>query len=318
MEKNAEQKRAEMRAALLRETGVVYSLSAVLPLLLQLIFLLAVSAIYGEGYDGTEWYKYMCYLLPQICFAVAAGIYFYRTKQPLRRTYCGCKWYYFLIALVLEFGLMFSLSYLNSGFLWLLGKIGYTAQGTALPDLSGWRLLPAVLVIAVLPAFFEETVFRGILSRNMHAAEWGTAATVFIAGAMFSLFHGSPEQTLYQLACGVCYTLLALRSGSILPTAVAHFLNNALILTLTSVYAPVYGANFSMTDLMPAGGFIGLCVASGLCLVASLVYLVFFDRSNRRSGGVKEGKSFFLAAAVGLLVCAVEWGAVLIAGFIGG
>lgn len=318
METNAEQKREELRARALREAGVTYSLSAVFPIVLTLAVLSVVSFSYGDGYADTDWYRYLSYLLPQICFAAAAAIYFVRTKQPLRQTYRGCKWYYFAIAVVLEFGLMFSLSYLNNAFVWLLGKAGYIRQGTPLPDLSGWNLLPAILVIAVLPAVFEETVFRGILSRNMHEAGWGTAATVLIAGALFSLFHGSPEQTLYQFACGMCFTLVALRSGSVFPTVVAHFLNNALILVLTAVYSPVYGENWSIGDIMPVGGLIALCVTSGLCLAGSLAYLIFFDRKTNRKGGVKGGKLFFPAAAVGVTVCAVEWLAVLIEGFIGG
>lgn len=315
MEFNAEQKQTELR---LREAGITYSFSAVLPLAAALVLQLLLGAVYGEGYASANWYRYLSYLLPQICFAAAAVIYFMRTKQPLRSVYRGCKWYYFVLAVVMEFGLMFSLSYLNNAFVFLLSKLGYKSAGTPLPDLSGWNFLPAILVIALLPAVLEETVFRGILSRNMHEAGWGTAATVLVAGALFSLFHGSPEQTLYQFVCGMCFTLVALRSGSVLPTVAAHFLNNALILSLTAAYAPVYGESWSLTDIMPKGGFIALCAVAGVCLAGALVFLVFFDRRNGQRGGIKAGRVFFFAAAVGILVCAVEWLAVLLTGFIGG
>ena len=93
----------------------------------------------------------------------------------------------------------------------------------------------------------------------------------------------------------------------------AHFCNNAVIILLTS---SGYGAEGGWT--MPAGWNIGLIVSSAVCLAASLAYLIFFDRSNARKGGVRDGKKFFFAAAVGIAVCAVQWVAVLISGFIGG
>ena len=52
-----------------------------------------------------------------------------------------------------------------------------------------------------------------------------------------------------------------------------------------------------------------------LCLAAALVYLIVFDKNHRQKGGVKDGRHFFLAAAVGIAVCAVQWLVVLITGF---
>ena len=267
----------------------------------------------GENYAETDWYLFLSYLLPQMCFAAAAVVFFRRSKVSVRRTYCGCKWHYFVVAVLLQFGLMFSLSELNNYFIAFLERFGYVSAGVPLPSLDGWYLLPAMLIIAVLPAVFEETLFRGIMVKNMSASGWGTAATVLVSGAMFSLFHGRPEQTLYQFACGMCFALVALRAGSILPSAGAHFCNNAAILALT---AAGYETEGGWT--MPLGWNIGLTVASAVCLAAALVYLIFFDKNNARKGGVKDGKPFFFGAAVGIAVCAVTWIVTLVSGFAGG
>ncbi len=311
MENDVVQNREMLHRQTMTESGIVYSLSAVLPVLLSFLVSAIAVSVAGENYADSDGYKYLSYLLPQICFAASAVVYFSRTKQPLKKIYCGCKWYDFLIAIVLQFGLMFSLTYLNTWFIKFLELFGYKQSESALPNLSGWHLLPALAVIALLPAIFEETIFRGILSPNMHAVGWGNAATVLISGAMFSLFHGNPEQTLYQFVCGMCFTLVSLRAGSVLPTMVAHFFNNALILVLTSLG---YGDGLGLS----AGSTVALYVVSGLCLAGTLIYLVFFDRRNAQKGGVKAGKAFFLAAAVGLLVCGVEWIAVLVEGIVGG
>ena len=306
----AEQEEQFFKRRALTEAGAAYSVGAVLPVLASLLigFIAALAA--GEGYSSAAWYRFLAYLLPQICFAAAAIVFFRRSKVSVRGVYCGCRWYYFPVALLLQFGLMFSLSELNNLFVGFLESFGYTNQTTPLPPLDGWYLLPALLIIAVLPAIFEETLFRGILVGRMSASGWGTAATLLISGALFSLFHGNPAQTIYQFICGVCFALLVVRAGSILPSMAAHFANNALIVILTSTG---YGTEGGWA--MPQAWNIGLIVSSAVCLAASLVFLLFLDKSNARKGGVRDGKHFFFAAAVGIAVCAVQWIVVLITGF---
>lgn len=284
----------------LKEAGITYSAAAVIPLLFSAFFLLIVTIAGAKDYESEDWYKYIGFLIPQICFAGAALYFFRRSKVSVKQTYSGCKWYNFAVALVLQFGLLFSLSELNGYFIQLLELMGYQRAESSVPTLSGWNLLPALLVIAVLPAIFEETIFRGILSRQMHENGWGLLYTVLISGALFSLFHHNPEQTLYQFVCGCCLTLVAIRSGSVLPTICAHFVNNALILILEAF-------GYGSLSRLPHGGYLALVIISALCLFGALAFLVFFDRRGNQKGGVKHGKVFFLAAGAGIAVCGIEW-----------
>ncbi len=303
MEKNAEI--PEERR--LTEAGIAYSLSAVAAIVISFLFS-AIASAAGEGYREREWFVYLSYLVAQIAMLIAAAVYFSRAKEPLRAPMRPPKWKYFPIAILMQFGLLFSLSFLNDYFIGFLGKLGYHSAGVSVPPLEGWRLLPAILVIALVPAVFEELLFRGILARRMHASGWGIAPAVLLSGALFALFHGRPEQTVYQFLCGCCFSLVALRAGSILPTMAGHFLNNAAILTLGS---------FGYADFtaLPKGALIALCVLSALCLAGTLVYLLFFDKSGNQRGTLKGGKLFFLGAGTGIAVCAVEWIYALVVGF---
>lgn len=292
----------------LNESGMTFTLSAVMPIVLAAVLALVLSGI--EGAAQTDWYRYLSYLLPQLCFAIALAVYFKRTKQPLKETYAGCKWQYFALAIALQFGLLFSLSELNGLFIGFLEGFGYHAGESALPNLDGGGIYLALLVIALLPAVMEETVFRGLLTRNMHAAQWGIVPTVLISGALFSIMHGSPEQTIYQFICGVCFALVAVRSGSVLPTIVSHFLNNAVVLILT---ATGYGESWNFS----AGGNIAVLVLSALCFAGALGYLIFIDKNGNRRGGVKQSKEFWMFAGVGIVVCIVEWIGALVVGFTG-
>ena len=296
----------------LTESGVSYSLGIVIYVVFSLVYSVAAQLIWGAGYADNALYRYLVYLLPQLCFAAAAFVFFLRSKTSVLSVYRPCKARYFFLAVLMQFGLLFSLSELNTLFLDWLQSVGYQMPQSHLPPLDGWNLLPAIIVIALLPAIFEETLFRGILVARMRASGWGTVATVFISGALFSLYHGNPAQTIYQLICGVCFALLTLRAGSVLPSSVAHFCNNAAILALTSTGYEVAGG-----WTMPPSWRLGLLISASVLFVGTLIYLVF-DGAHRQKGGVKDGKFFFAGAAVGIIVCAVLWIANLVTGFIGG
>lgn len=312
MEQNGTEQVEQWRRKGLTESGISYSVAAVLSILIAFLMSAVSSAIGGEHYAEQNWYLYLAYLSVQIAFCVAIVFYFLRSKESVKAPVQRCRPKYFLIALLLEFGLLFSLSELNGLFVSGLGKLGYSSGGVSVPDLSGWNLLPAILVIGVLPAVFEETLFRGVLARKMHEGGWGLVPAVLVSGALFSLFHGKPEQTIYQFLCGSCFALVALRAGSVLPTMLAHFVNNALILTLTSFgYENLFAA-------LPLWGCILLVVSSAVCFLGALVYLIFLEKRGNQRGGIKEGVSFFMAAGGGILICAVEWIAVLVTGFVHG
>lgn len=310
MEQRSEQTSAEFRAKCLREAGLTYSLGALFPLVFSLVLTVAAS-LAQVGDTAPDWYLYLSYLFSQLSLFGAAAVYFVRTKEPVRAPFARPKWRYFPLAVLLQFGLLFSLSELNGYFIDLLSLIGYSSPGVPVPSLEGWGLLPAILVIALLPALFEELLFRGILARGMHGGGWGLVPSVLLAGAMFSLYHGNPEQTVYQFFCGACFTLIALRSGSILPTMVAHFLNNAVILIFTACGIPEFSA-------LPTAWYLSLVILSAVCLLGGLVYLVFFDRDGSSRGGIKQGRAFWLLACAGLVVCGAEWISALVRGFLHG
>lgn len=316
--KSAEEIEREFRRKCLGEAGIGYSAGAVLIVLITVLFSLIVGmsttfpkdVLTGETIYP-DWYRYCSYFLPQLCLAGAALLYFLRTKEPVRVVTKPCKWYYFFIAMAIQLGLLFSVSELNELFVKGLQALGYKSDSVSPPSLDGWNLLPAIIVIAVLPAIFEETLFRGIISRNMYASGWGVVPTVFIAGALFSVYHGNPVQTLYQFVSGVCLTFVAVKAGSVFPTVIAHFLNNALILGLSSA-----GIN-SLWESLPLGAYIAVIAVGALLFMGALAFLIFFDKKGNQKGRAVNGKRFFFCAAAGIGVCAIEWGVQLIIGFIG-
>ena len=288
-------------------SGLAFSVASVLPTLLSLLFLVIVGAMQTEGYAQTDWYLYVSYLLPQIAFAITA-IWFLRfSKTPVKTAIAAqkCKPRYFLLALTIQIGLL-SLSELNALFLKFLERFGYEDVGITLPNMDGFGFVGVLVVVALVPAVFEEIMFRGVLLKGLKG--FGETDAVLLCGALFALYHQNPAQTLYQFCCGAAFALVAIRSGSILPTVLSHFLNNALILTLTKFEISAFS-----TPVL-----IAIVSASAACLVGSLVWVFVFDKQEKTEKtdktDKKDKKNFFLCASVGIAVCAITWLAVLING----
>ena len=284
-------------------SGIVFSGTIVGMVLISLVFSITLALIssltdtpVGE-LQTTDIYKYFSYLLYQVVYigVMLAFALIYKSR-PREFGYRKVKARYFLIAVVLAFGLLFSLNWVNGWFVELLSLIGYTAPGdSTLPSLAGGGIVGVLFVVAVLPAFCEETIFRGIILDGVK--DIGTVAACLLGGLLFSIFHQNPTQTIYQFICGAAFTLLAIRADSVWPAILIHFINNAVI---------IFDNRFEFLAKVSAGGSIAIYVVSAVCLIASLVYLIFFDKKTNRK---KEGpiRPFILPALVGIILCAVMW-----------
>ena len=284
--------------------------------LLLTVVLLAMGLTQEEldGIQNKDWYIYLSFALPQLAMLITAAVYFIWLKRSpiaaIKSQKCHPK--YYPIAIALQLGLL-SLGELNALFISFLERFGYVDPSIQLPSLNGFGFVGVLFAVAVVPAIFEEIFFRGILLKGLRS--FGTVGAVLLCGVLFSVYHQNPAQTIYQFLCGAAFALVAIRSGSILPTVVSHFINNALIVVLekfgvTAFPLPVY--------------IVMLCV-EGVLLVGSLVYLIFFDKPKKSQTveivktqeEKRERARFFVCAALGIAVCAVNWLSVLLVGFMG-
>lgn len=149
---------------------------------------------------------------------------------------------------------------------------------------SAGGLLLNLFIIAVLPAFGEEFLFRGVLQRLLH--EWlrNIHVAVFVSALAFSAMHLQFYGLLPRFFLGLVFGYLFFWTGSLWIPIFAHFLNNAT--------AVIY--EFMIASGMAGEGFedwgsdswilvILSTILTGLCLF--LVYRFMFTR--RRKGGAE-------------------------------
>lgn len=153
------------------------------------------------------------------------------------------------------------------------------------PDGVLYGLL-GVVVLALLPAFGEELVFRGSLQpilqhqlRNPHAGVW-------VSALLFSAIHGQWLGFVPRCLLGALFGYLVLWSGSVWPAMMAHFCNNLLSFLayklnwwdLRDVPA-LSEATFRWED-NPFPWYIAL-ILMGLAATGLFFYRKTFSRSNK-------------------------------------
>ncbi|MBQ7323459.1 MAG: CPBP family intramembrane metalloprotease [Clostridia bacterium] len=272
---------------------------------MMVLYLTGIAA--QEGFEKTDGYLYISYLLTPLVFGLVAFALLRWTKTPLQAEWKAqlCKPKYYAMAVLLQVGL-FSLSQLNTLFLQFLSQFGYQEQSILLPSMDGFGFVGVLLVVALLPAIFEELIFRGLLLKGLHV--FGEVGAVLLCGGLFALYHQNPAQTLYQFCCGAAFAFVALRSGSILPTVLSHFINNAVILTLTKC---------GVSTFSPAVAW-SVGIVSFLCLIAAMVWL-FMDKQEKQEEldaltiTAEKGR-FWKSAGVGIALCTLIWCTQLLAG----
>lgn len=83
----------------------------------------------------------------------------------------------------------------------------------------------ALLVMVVLPAFIEETVFRGFLFPAF-SKRFGIVFGAIFSSLLFGLAHFQPNIVVYTFVVGLVLCFLYVRLGSIIPGIALHMLNN--------------------------------------------------------------------------------------------
>ncbi|UCG27616.1 MAG: CPBP family intramembrane metalloprotease [Bacteroidales bacterium] len=150
---------------------------------------------------------------------------------------------------------------------------------TFLAASSGWQFMANVFVVAIIPAFGEEFLFRGIIQRLF--SEWtkNVHVGVVIAAIIFSTFHLQFFGFLPRLLMGVFFGYLLVWSGSMWLPVLAHFINNGLAVI---VYF-FYGKEFVERDLDTLGtGSEGFMIMLA-CSLFTAVLIWFIYRTEKAS-----------------------------------
>ena len=192
---------------------------------------------------------------------------------------------YLILSVVLSVGMLLGFGFTNTLFANFLEKLGLNASSSVF-DLSTFpKYLFAVLCLAVAPAFFEEIVFRHVL---LNGIKGKMILGSLLCAFCFALYHLSLSQFVYQFIYGFFLSVLAIKSKSIIPSIVAHFLNNFIILTLDYL-------SLSINLLSP------IVIVVGLILIATFVFITLIYKREKSEEALSLSK-FLMASGVGIII----------------
>ncbi|MGQ9462604.1 MAG: lysostaphin resistance A-like protein [Candidatus Fervidibacter sp.] len=137
-----------------------------------------------------------------------------------------------------------------------------------------------LLVGLMLPALPEELVFRGVVQQGFEK-RYSPAIAIGLASFIFALFHLDIIQSLSVVAIALFWGWVVWRSQSVLPSLIAHALQNGL--TFISVF------NASVSDGGMDGSFGVLSTSPNLLaalfgLLVWIVTVLILNRSLPRPG----------------------------------
>ena len=200
---------------------------------LDLIFLtlLLISGVFGGAAGGIIYYS--AFIIP-----IALGAYFIakerKTKHGVPDTLkFSIKKEGLVFALPLfvpTLVLIMLISYATVSLMTVLGAQDTSSYGNE-------PFILAIVIHALIPTLAEELLFRYIPIELMRGAKNGTVITV--TALMFSFAHANLFSIPHAFFAGVIFAAIDIAAGSILPSVILHFLNNALSLSLIYASEPI-------------------------------------------------------------------------------
>ena len=163
-----------------------------------------------------------------------------------------------------------------------------------------------IAIACILPAFTEEIVFRGTVAQSL-AGSKNKLASLAVVGALFSLFHMNPAQTVHQFVLGAFMALLVFRSGSIWTSVIVHLFNNLTAVILDFVGADAFfQANAVWLFFVGLAGFAGAVVGYLFTTKSKWGTRAESDETEN-AGQVKSVAASNACLGVAVGICGVMW-----------
>lgn len=124
----------------------------------------------------------------------------------------------------------------------------------------------SLLPLSIFAPFFEELLFRGLIFRNNE--QLGQWFAVIVSGLIFGFWHMDFQHSIYASVLGMVACYMYLKSKSLIPSMILHFLINSFYLARSFVLSSI-----NMYELK-TGNIEGLLHNSVPLLVALLLGLI--------------------------------------------
>ena len=136
--------------------------------------------------------------------------------------------------------------------------------------------ITSVISMMFLAPFFEETMFRANIVRN--GSRFGSWNIIIITGLTFGLWHCNYEQLLYAGVMGICAGFLTVKTRSVIPSLVLHFIMNTIGTVQSMTLGTLDQDKLNDTEYIMSnlGAAIAMMCSSGIMYALVITGLVLF------------------------------------------
>lgn len=149
-------------------------------------------------------------------------------------------------------------------------------------DGSTGQLVLLLAAVAVSPAVCEELLFRGPILSGLRT-RLSPVTTILIVGLLFGLIHVNIYRLMPTTFLGVGITYLALRSGSVFPGMLFHFLVNATAMLAEVKRLPAPLQSYIESNQVDQNGFPAWLLLAALGATALGVAILEVTRTRENS-----------------------------------
>ncbi len=274
------------------------------PLDSAIVFILAIAVInvvpnilvnlFRDFFLSVLLYDYFAYSL--LSLALSQGLLFLvafiycriRRVNPFTGGGYRAKtdWVCFLFAMVLIAGIVCLISPSHVEFASDMGLIFPSGSGevpTVYSSLMPLYLILNVILIAVVPAFVEEMLFRGTVMRGLES--FGDITAVVLSSVMFSFMHGNFNQMILQFLGGLAIGSVVMITKNWVVGTVMHAFNNFFAYAYTFI-TELYGKSFSSVLASVASNAF-MIVLGVVFVVVGVIYfgLMIVDKIEKKHEG---------------------------------
>ncbi len=239
-------------------------------------------------------------LFSVVSMAIILKIFSVERKEKIELTAYIKKFHpwYILPALLLAFGMLFGLGFVNTLVSNLVVSLGGKVSVANIPLDSFWQFLLFLFLIGFIAAFEEECFFRGLLLGNLKKGK--KLSGIITVSLCFALYHGNISQLVYQFIYGIFLTYLTIKAKSTVPSITAHLINNSFIL-----FATYFGLEINFLN--------GWVIAFGLSLLLSFGIFMYFyhhdepdEFTELPEHKIEKLKDFYIPYGIfGIIICLV-------------
>lgn len=140
------------------------------------------------------------------------------------------------------------------------------------------------VIVPVLPAICEESLFRGVIMRGLR--QFGDVFAVICSALIFAIMHGNYTQFVLQFAVGIAIGSAVMITDNIFVGMAMHFMYN-LGTVIISVVPAIFESFVPMYSYLY--GAIGIITGFVLLIVAVLYFgRIFMEKYRRKVKGLPE------------------------------